>query len=124
MDAARWERIQALFHEVADLPEPAQRASLEAQCAEDPALITEVLSLLEEDARGDSLLDRDAAHVAAEVLDEGIPPALLDQTFGPYRLKEALGQGGMGVVRSEEHTSELQSRVDLVCRLLLEKKKA
>src|SRR5438105_14131127 len=26
--------------------------------------------------------------------------------------------------RSEEHTSELQSRVDLVCRLLLEKKKA
>src|SRR6266849_4299227 len=26
-------------------------------------------------------------------------------------------------IRSEEHTSELQSRVDLVCRLLLEKKK-
>src|SRR6478672_8049527 len=34
-------------------------------------------------------------------------------------------QGGMGelAVRSEEHTSELQSRSDLVCRLLLEKKK-
>src|SRR5699024_12423628 len=28
-----------------------------------------------------------------------------------------------GTVRSEEHTSELQSRFDLVCRLLLEKKK-
>src|SRR5438105_11284069 len=28
-----------------------------------------------------------------------------------------------GSRRSEEHTSELQSRVDLVCRLLLEKKK-
>src|SRR5207247_10674823 len=27
------------------------------------------------------------------------------------------------IYRSEEHTSELQSRVDLVCRLLLEKKK-
>src|SRR5438105_7779235 len=27
------------------------------------------------------------------------------------------------LARSEEHTSELQSRVDLVCRLLLEKKK-
>src|SRR5438067_10046334 len=32
---------------------------------------------------------------------------------------------GVGVYsgRSEEHTSELQSRFDLVCRLLLEKKK-
>src|SRR2546422_5788280 len=84
--------------------------SLEAQCAEDAALMTEVLSLLEEDARGDSLLDRDAAHVAAEVLDEGIPPALLDQTFGRA--------GGIPTSRSEEHTSELQSRLHLVCRLL------
>src|SRR5690348_18043146 len=31
--------------------------------------------------------------------------------------------GGDGEVRSEEHTSELQSPVHLVCRLLLEKKK-
>src|SRR5699024_11494335 len=30
--------------------------------------------------------------------------------------------GWMTFVRSEEHTSELQSRFDLVCRLLLEKK--
>src|SRR5699024_11494080 len=30
--------------------------------------------------------------------------------------------GGRGDSRSEEHTSELQSRFDLVCRLLLEKK--
>src|SRR5207249_5852367 len=29
----------------------------------------------------------------------------------------------LGPSRSEEHTSELQSRFDLVCRLLLEKKK-
>src|SRR5690606_39551759 len=29
----------------------------------------------------------------------------------------------VGAVRSEEHTSELQSRENLVCRLLLEKKK-
>src|SRR5438105_5420146 len=33
------------------------------------------------------------------------------------------GTGSQPRVRSEEHTSELQSRVDLVCRLLLEKKK-
>src|SRR5438105_7108297 len=33
------------------------------------------------------------------------------------------GQHSPEELRSEEHTSELQSRVDLVCRLLLEKKK-
>src|SRR5262249_60858830 len=31
--------------------------------------------------------------------------------------------GGAGALRSEEHTSELQSLTNLVCRLLLEKKK-
>src|SRR5207247_11375338 len=31
------------------------------------------------------------------------------------------GHAAKELVRSEEHTSELQSRVDLVCRLLLEK---
>src|SRR3712207_8630317 len=35
---------------------------------------------------------------------------------------EALGHG-VGLHRSEEHTSELQSRQYIVCRLLLEKKK-
>src|SRR5690349_3653964 len=35
----------------------------------------------------------------------------------------AILSGMVGVARSEEHTSELQSRRDLVCRLLLEKKK-
>src|SRR5699024_12677410 len=33
------------------------------------------------------------------------------------------GAAGGTLRRSEEHTSELQSRFDLVCRLLLEKKK-
>src|SRR5690606_39464104 len=36
---------------------------------------------------------------------------------------EAYGLFTKGEARSEEHTSELQSRENLVCRLLLEKKK-
>src|SRR2546422_11774592 len=36
---------------------------------------------------------------------------------------DALGVVGVRPHRSEEHTSELQSRLHLVCRLLLEKKK-
>src|SRR3989449_2438234 len=44
-----------------------------------------------------------------------------------FRRSLALGGGGVNTdvqaMRSEEHTSELQSRLHLVCRLLLEKKK-
>src|SRR5690349_24217732 len=45
------------------------------------------------------------------------PPAIL--LMGPT----ASGKTAVATRRSEEHTSELQSRRDLVCRLLLEKKK-
>src|SRR5438105_6800333 len=46
-------------------------------------------------------------------------------TVSPDRPTRARAPGGSFIwpYRSEEHTSELQSRVDLVCRLLLEKKK-
>src|SRR2546429_6450317 len=43
---------------------------------------------------------------------------------GNAEVREHLGKRpGAGPLRSEEHTSELQSRLHLVCRLLLEKKK-
>src|SRR3712207_8882890 len=43
--------------------------------------------------------------------------------LGDPVLREAQSCLVVGVGRSEEHTSELQSRQYLVCRLLLEKKK-
>src|SRR4051812_49929933 len=42
---------------------------------------------------------------------------------GPARGPPRAARGRRGAGRSEEHTSELQSHVNLVCRLLLEKKK-
>src|SRR5438477_4763227 len=57
----------------------------------------------------------------------GLPPG-----HGPAGLGVRMGQRDQGDrdhllggddLRSEEHTSELQSHVNLVCRLLLEKKK-
>src|SRR5690625_6352131 len=47
-----------------------------------------------------------------------------DQALSPYESIEALTKYTPQLKeRSEEHTSELQSRGHLVCRLLLEKKK-
>src|SRR2546422_7007745 len=44
-------------------------------------------------------------------------------TLGRQDLERALRAQVTADLRSEEHTSELQSRLHLVCRLLLEKKK-
>jgi len=46
----------------------------------------------------------------------------LEKTLGKIK-HAAKGHTDVQVVRSEEHTSELQSPMYLVCRLLLEKKK-
>src|SRR5438105_11911263 len=48
---------------------------------------------------------------------------MLDVNAGiPLADEPAILARAIQLVQSEEHTSELQSRVDLVCRLLLEKK--
>src|SRR5438874_8940613 len=55
-----------------------------------------------------------------------LPRLLLPHPDGPGTARAGRCQGvreGGADDRSEEHTSELQSRRDLVCRLLLEKKK-
>src|SRR2546429_4003009 len=49
----------------------------------------------------------------------GYGPVVAARRDGP---REAAQRGAIAF-RSEEHTSELQSRLHLVCRLLLEKKK-
>src|SRR2546422_9863766 len=66
---------------------------------------TEIYTLSLHDAL--PILARDEHRMATEMLYPQIRRAL----------------AACGVERSEEHTSELQSRLHLVCRLLLEKKK-
>src|SRR5699024_11980904 len=44
-----------------------------------------------------------------------------DEVWGKSTTGEKAQQFAVALPRSEEHTSELQSRFDLVCRLLLEK---
>src|SRR5690625_277984 len=79
----------------------------------------------------DAALTRNAAEVET-LFEEGVDP----ETGQPFASVEAVirmalsrvvpaeNQALAGFMRSEEHTSELQSRGQLVCRLLLEKKKS
>src|SRR5699024_11446040 len=67
-------------------------------------------------------IDQHAEHQPLVHDGEDLPP-LADESepLGPGR--DESGRRCVHRPRSEEHTSELQSRFDLVCRLLLEKKK-
>src|SRR5207249_6909172 len=58
-------------------------------------------------------------------LASGVPRPLASAVRrGPARASRSFAPAALRMTaRSEEHTSELQSRFDLVCRLLLEKKK-
>src|SRR2546422_11719323 len=61
-------------------------------------------------------------------LHDALPISELDEDNAQEDREQEQGDGGAladlpALQRSEEHTSELQSRLHLVCRLLLEKKK-
>src|SRR5699024_11844907 len=64
------------------------------------------------------------AGIALDAITRGLKVGLIemgDYAHGTSSRSTKLVHGGLRY-RSEEHTSELQSRFDLVCRLLLEKK--
>src|SRR2546429_6073137 len=88
----------------------------------------ELLSALMYGKKAQGVLNAVLGHVAFYCEDNGLPPLLyLSLENGLENLEKVslLTPPKLTkiVSRSEEHTSELQSRLHLVCRLLLEKKK-
>src|SRR5260370_23656726 len=66
-------------------------------------------------------LFRSACHITQPALSNAL--RALEEEFGTVIVRRGRSFAGFTPERSEEHTSELQSHLNLVCRLLLEKKK-
>src|SRR5436309_12603506 len=88
------------------------------------AATTEIYTLSLHDALPIYMLAQHLLGAVQPALDDRadlVVDQLLRLVRHPHRLRRRITEEAL---RSEEHTSELQSRENLVCRLLLEKKKS
>jgi serine/threonine protein kinase len=93
MSDQRWQRIEQLFHQAADLA-PFERAEfLSRVCSGDSELRRQVESLLANDKSKDDVLDA----AVARAVDQ-LPTLSPGSRLGPYEILAPIGAGGMGEV--------------------------
>src|SRR5260370_19219990 len=94
-----------------------------------PAILGDVHNFVLKNEKIGSALARQPHHVLVVILDPAADRLTIHQLHANQLLLLAQSLEEIGFFeslfrrRSEEHTSELQSHLNLVCRLLLEKKK-
>ena len=106
---------QSLFAQVLDIPDATERAAfLDRECGTDADLRRRLDRLLERHRDAGSFLEHPAL-----VPDETLPfesaadVEALGTLIGPYKLLEAIGEGGMGVVYMAEQTEPVRRKVAL-----------
>src|ERR1700691_2154947 len=93
MSDERWQRIEKLFHEAADLA-PFERAEfLSRVCSDDSELRRQVESLLANDKSKDDMVGA----AVAKAVDQ-LPTLSPGSRLGPYEILAPIGAGGMGEV--------------------------
>jgi tRNA A-37 threonylcarbamoyl transferase component Bud32 len=98
-DLARWRRISELFERALDLEPEARAALLDAECADDPLLHSELARMLSADASSHAF---DQGVVGASIEFDPVDAEDVGQDLGchlgPWLLDAIIGRGGMGTV--------------------------
>jgi len=105
MTPERWQQVKQIFQSALERNPAERSAFLNQACADDPALRSEVESLISShDQAGDSI-EAMAAEAATEMLADEQPGPILGKHIGHYEVLSLLGRGGMGEVFLAQDTS-------------------
>ena len=104
MTPERWQQIERLYHAARERAQAERTAFLDAACADDADLRTEVDSLLAAATRGDTFLEASALHVTARALASELPRLTVGQRVGSYEILAPVGAGGMSEVYKARDT--------------------
>src|SRR2546422_1104262 len=105
MTPERWQQVKQIFQSALERNPAERSAFLNQACADDPALRSEVESLISShDQAGDSI-EAMAAEAATEMLDDDQAGSIVGKQIGHYQVLSCLGRGGMGEVFLAQDTS-------------------
>lgn len=103
MQPERWEEIERLYHDARHLPREQRAAFLDAVCAGNLELRSEVTAMLEGDEQATAILEAPAPAVVAKQLAVQAAAStpiqsLVGRKVGAYEIIASLGKGGMSEV--------------------------
>src|SRR6266487_2293031 len=98
MTPERWQQLKQIFQSALERNPAERSAFLNQACADDPALRSQVESLIaSHDQAGDSI-EAMAADAATEMLDDDQAVSIVGKQISHYQVVSRIGRGGMGEV--------------------------
>ena len=97
MTQEKWQRVKEIFHTAFEMPDTERTRYLSSECGDDPAMMTEVESLLASHSEARSLFEAPALAAVTDLIED-TAPSRAGQIIGSYKLESEIGRGGMGAV--------------------------
>src|SRR3989441_10833500 len=106
MTPERWQQVKQIFQSALERNPAERSAFLNQACADDPALRSEVESLISSHKQAGDSIEAMAAEAATEMLDDDQAVSIVGKQISHYQVVSRIGRGGMGEVFLAQDTSQ------------------